>query len=97
MIPSLAFVHIPPSVTEAFRKSGLRTESTEPGISEEIISVLADSVPGGDSAFLQALTETEGLMAVFSGHDHRIDWYVSVSQGPTVLPQYSILRYGAGA
>ncbi|PVH92252.1 Metallo-dependent phosphatase [Periconia macrospinosa] len=73
-IPSLAFIHIPPSITEAFRKSGLRTEQTEPGLNDEIISVLADGIPGGDRAFLQALLETDGLMAVFSGHDHRIDW-----------------------
>ncbi|KAF1954634.1 Metallo-dependent phosphatase [Byssothecium circinans] len=79
VIPSLAFVHIPLSITEAFRKSGQRTETTEPGISEEIINVQADDIPGGDLNFLQALSETEGLIAAFSGHDHKIDWCMKYS------------------
>jgi hypothetical protein len=40
------------------------------------MAVQADNTPGGDHAFMQALVETEGLMAAFSGHCHRIDWYV---------------------
>ena len=29
---------------------------------------------GADIPFMTALVETEGLMAVFSGHDHGVDW-----------------------
>jgi hypothetical protein len=29
---------------------------------------------GADIPFMGALVETEGLMAVFSGHDHGMDW-----------------------
>ncbi|KAF2638236.1 Metallo-dependent phosphatase [Massarina eburnea CBS 473.64] len=84
IFPSLAFVHIPPSVTEAFRKSGLRTKTTEPGLNEEIISVQADNTPFGDLPFLSALLETEGLMATFSGHDHKIDWCMKFSSAKPV-------------
>ncbi|CAI6339854.1 unnamed protein product [Periconia digitata] len=88
-IPSLAFVHIPPSVTAAFQKSGLRTEATEPGLNEETINTQAEGIKGGDHKFLQALIDTEGLMAVFSGHDHRIDWCMKYSRThpiPTFQP-----------
>jgi len=30
----------------------------------------------GDKNFMQALVDTKGLIAVFSGHDHRNDWHV---------------------
>lgn len=78
-IPSLAFVHIPPSVTLKWQKSKQRTATTEPGLSKDIIGAQAENVPHADDAFMQALAETEGLMAVFSGHDHGIDWYLSSS------------------
>ncbi|KAF2677779.1 Metallo-dependent phosphatase [Lentithecium fluviatile CBS 122367] len=78
-LPSLAFVHIPPSVTVAFQQSGQRKPSTEPGLNEELIGAQANSVPDADGPFMQALVETEGLMAVFSGHDHGIDWCMKYS------------------
>jgi hypothetical protein len=35
-----------------------------------------DKYTGGDVPFMKALLESEGLKAVFSGHDHGDDWYV---------------------
>jgi hypothetical protein len=78
-IPSLAFVHIPPSITAAFQASGQRHSHTEPGLNEEILTAQADQTTGADLPFLQALVQTPGLMAVFSGHDHGVDWYVFLS------------------
>ena len=73
-VPSLVFVHIPPSVARAFQASGQRSSSTEPGLNEEVIGTQADENFNADTPFMQALADTEGLMAVFSGHDHGIDW-----------------------
>jgi hypothetical protein len=75
-IPSLAFVHIPPSIAAAFQTSGQRRTSTEPGLNVEILTAQADTVIGADFPFLQALAETDDMMAVFSGHDHGVDWYL---------------------
>lgn len=88
VVPSLAFVHIPVHATWSFqqKKAGGANPNTEPGIDEEIIGYQGDECDiagdnceytGRDSPFMKALVETEGLMAVFSGHDHGIDWCVS--------------------
>ncbi|KAF2030577.1 Metallo-dependent phosphatase [Setomelanomma holmii] len=79
VIPSLAFVHIPVQATRAFQKFGGFGESTTPGLNTEYIGH-EDDCPGSDcynhrdDKFMKALVETQGLMAVFSGHDHGIDW-----------------------
>ncbi|KAH7086629.1 Metallo-dependent phosphatase-like protein [Paraphoma chrysanthemicola] len=79
VIPSLAFVHIPVQAARAFQKSGGYGENTTPGLNTEIIGH-QDDCPGSDCynhrdySFMKALVETEGLMAVFSGHDHGVDW-----------------------
>jgi hypothetical protein len=75
IIPSLAFVHIPVQATRAFQKTRNPGENTEPGLNTEELSH-QDDCPGSDCynyrdwAFMEALAETQGLMAVFSGHDH---------------------------
>ncbi|KNG51866.1 Metallo-dependent phosphatase [Stemphylium lycopersici] len=82
MIPSMAFVHIPVSATKDFQEHG-HSRTKNPGINEETIGhqgVVCDDQGkgcdyiGADIPFMNALVETEGLMAVFSGHDHGIDW-----------------------
>ncbi|CAO2657985.1 Nn.00g072450.m01.CDS01 [Neocucurbitaria sp. VM-36] len=81
-IPSLAFVHIPVHAARAFQKDGCRTSGTEPGLDEELISHQGDicdsngdncNYNGADTSFMKALIDT-GVMAVFSGHDHGVDW-----------------------
>lgn len=84
-IPSLAFVHIPVDAFLAFQNSGVN-ENEEPGINEDIPlaqqGVASDqgssktvlTYNGQDSPFMKALLDTEGLIAVFSGHDHGNDW-----------------------
>lgn len=59
---------------------------TEPGINEDVplaqqgaaadqgSSETVYSYSGQDVPFMQALLDTEGLIAVFSGHDHGNDW-----------------------
>lgn len=83
VIPSLAFVHIPVHATYSFQQSGGLTAATEPGLNEELIGQQGDqcdssgnncSYHGADAPFMKALVEKEGLMAVFSGHDHGVDW-----------------------
>lgn len=77
-IPSLAFVHIPVQATRAFQKSGDRGDNTEPGINAEMIGHQddcdgTDCYNHRDYGFMKALVETQGLMAVFSGHDHGVE------------------------
>lgn len=85
MIPSLAFVHIPVDAFLAFQESGV-DKNTEPGINEDVplsqqglqsdqgSSDTVFNYGGQDIPFMQALLDTKGLMAVFSGHDHGNDW-----------------------
>ncbi|KAH6642834.1 Metallo-dependent phosphatase-like protein [Boeremia exigua] len=87
VIPSLAFVHIPPHATRAYQKNG-HNPKLAPGINEELIGHQGDvcdsnnkcNYAGTDTPFMQALVETEGLMGVFSGHDHGVDWCMKWSK-----------------
>ncbi|KAH7112463.1 Metallo-dependent phosphatase-like protein [Dendryphion nanum] len=80
-IPSLAFVHIPVQATRALQEKGVN-KATNPGLNQEIIGHQANTCDnqgnceynGNDSPFMKELLSTEGLKAVFSGHDHGIDW-----------------------
>lgn len=78
----MAFVHIPVHATFTFQQSGDRTDTTEPGLNQELIGEQGDicdstgnncASNGADTPFMKALAETEGLMAVFSGHDHSVE------------------------
>ena len=79
-IPSIAFVHIPVNAMLAFQQGpGVRPQY-EPGINDD--NPLAQQAQGSDDGsyggqdipFMQAMLETKGLMATFSGHDHGDDW-----------------------
>ncbi|KUI59177.1 putative inactive purple acid phosphatase 16 [Cytospora mali] len=84
-LPSLAFVHIPVDAFLAFQEEGVDA-NREPGInaddplaqqgvvSGEGSSKTVFTYNGQDVPFMQALLDTENLMAVFSGHDHGDDW-----------------------
>lgn len=69
-VPSLAFVHIPVSAMLDFQKHGVDPQR-EPGIDDDV--PLGSEGPD-DSSFVKALMRTEGLIAVFSGHDHGNDF-----------------------
>jgi hypothetical protein len=83
-IPSMAFVHIPISAALKLQTEGGLGSKTEPGLNEELVAAQGhgcDAVGnnckyqnGADSPFMNALVDTEGLMAVFSGHSHGIEW-----------------------
>jgi hypothetical protein len=77
-IPSLVFVHIPVQATRAFQRSRYG-ETTEPGIDADVIGHQGDCdgfdcYTHSDYSFMKALVETDGLMAVFSGHDHGVEY-----------------------
>ncbi|KAF1831167.1 Metallo-dependent phosphatase [Decorospora gaudefroyi] len=89
IIPSMAFVHIPVYATNDFQRKGGRSPTKNPGLNEEIIGKQGDvcdstgnncEYGGTDVPFMQALVETEGLMAVFSGHNHGVDWCMKWSK-----------------
>lgn len=85
-IPSLAFVHIPTYASYALQSAGV-DRYAEPGINDDYpLAPQAEgwcpdgrddgtcSYGGQDIPFMQAITSTQGLMAVFSGHDHGDTW-----------------------
>ncbi|KAK3346517.1 Metallo-dependent phosphatase-like protein [Lasiosphaeria hispida] len=86
LIPALAFVHIPINASLALQDRGV-DEHRQPGINDDVpLARQAQGwCPGGtdgggceyggqDGAFMEAVAGTEGLVAVFSGHDHGDSW-----------------------
>ncbi|OAQ89688.1 metallophosphoesterase [Purpureocillium lilacinum] len=89
VIPSLAFVHIPTNATN-FVQGEVRGDDNpgindETPVSQQAQYWCKDGTWGGkgnakcrwgeqDVPFIRALSGTEGLMAVFSGHDHGNTW-----------------------
>ncbi|KAF6825664.1 calcineurin-like phosphoesterase [Colletotrichum plurivorum] len=85
-ISSLAFVHIPPEASRAIQAKGIDS-SKQPGINQDNpLSQQAQgwcsdgsnkdscSYGGQDKPFMEAITGTPGVLAVFSGHDHGNSW-----------------------
>lgn len=52
---------------------GLNTEQVTP---QGVVCDSEDDCPytGADTPFMQALVDTEGLMGVFSGHNHGVEY-----------------------
>ncbi|KAI1100262.1 Metallo-dependent phosphatase-like protein [Jackrogersella minutella] len=76
-IPSLAFFHIPITATYEFQNSPGVDPSREPGNNGEKVwwqGRAYDGKTGHDVSFMTALSNTDGLLATFSGHDHDNDW-----------------------
>ncbi|KAI1746476.1 Metallo-dependent phosphatase-like protein [Xylaria castorea] len=76
-IPSLAFFHIPITAAYEFQEDPGVDPSREPGIDGEKVWWQGrgfDGKTGHDMAFMTALSDTDGLLATFSGHDHDNDW-----------------------
>ncbi|KAI6781898.1 uncharacterized protein J7T54_005108 [Emericellopsis cladophorae] len=87
MIPSLAFVHIPTNASRALQTESKVHPNYQPGIDDDYpLAPQAQgwcpdgvhdgtcSYGGQDTPFMQAITTTPGLMALFSGHDHGATW-----------------------
>ncbi|TPX19121.1 uncharacterized protein E0L32_011194 [Thyridium curvatum] len=85
-IPSLAFFHIPVYASLAAQNVGI-DKNRQPGINDDV--PLAPQAQGWcpdgtsnsncryggqDVPFMQALADTDGLLATFSGHDHGDTW-----------------------
>ncbi|WPH02356.1 Hypothetical protein R9X50_00521900 [Acrodontium crateriforme] len=69
-IPSLGFVHIPVSAMLAYQQSQGPQPHYEPGINDDVPLDQQKQ----DTPFMEALLDTPGMMALFSGHDHGNDW-----------------------
>jgi hypothetical protein len=102
-IPSLAFVHIPTNASLALQEAGVNPNQ-EPGVNDD--NPLAQQAQGWcsdgaddgscayggqDIPFMEALTTTPGLMAVFSGHDHGDTWCY---KWDTLLPGMNVTGNG---
>lgn len=76
-IPSLAFVHIPPTAFLTVQNQLLPRVGVEsqhlPGLNDDV-PLAAQGDGTQDVAFMQALVDTEGLHSVYSGHDHGDAW-----------------------
>lgn len=76
IIPSLAFFHIPSHAMLKYQQDGFDSQRT-PGINgEKVVSQgsMDTDYSGQDRRFMESLLNTTGLMATFSGHDHKNDW-----------------------
>jgi hypothetical protein len=79
VLPSLAFVHIPPTGFLQIQTSLLPNSGDKnvhfPGINDDVPVDSQGSGPGmEDEPFMNTLKGTAGLKAVFSGHDHGDSW-----------------------
>ncbi|KAI1110637.1 Metallo-dependent phosphatase-like protein [Nemania sp. NC0429] len=85
-IPSLAFFHIPITAAYEFQEDPGVDPSREPGIDGEKVWWQGrgyDGNTGHDVSFMSALSNTDGLLATFSGHDHDNDWCFKWKRTPT--------------
>ncbi|KAI0098660.1 Metallo-dependent phosphatase-like protein [Nemania sp. FL0031] len=86
IIPSLAFFHIPITAAYEFQEDPGVDPSREPGINGETVWWQGrgfDNKTGHDMSFMTALSNTDGLLATFSGHDHDNDWCYKWKSTPT--------------
>ena len=73
-------MHIPPHAARAYQDKG-RDPALAPGMNEELVGHQGNvcdlnnncNYSSADTPFMKALVETEGLMGVFSGHDHGVE------------------------
>jgi hypothetical protein len=76
-LPSLAFVHIPPTAFLAVQNTLLPNIGEEsahfPGLNDDV-PLAAEGDGTQDVPFMQALVDTPGLHSVYSGHDHGDAW-----------------------
>jgi len=76
-LPSLAFVHIPPTAFLTVQKNLLPNYGEEsahfPGLNDDV-PLAAEGDGTQDVPFMQALVDTPGLHSVYSGHDHGDAW-----------------------
>ena len=100
VIPSLAFVHIPTNASQALQTEAKVHRHLQPGINDDYMlaqqaqgwcadgSNDATCLYGGqDVPFMEAITSTPGLIALFSGHDHGDTWCY---KWDAVLPGMSV-------
>lgn len=60
------------AITDSVAKHGLRDPTTMPGIQYKELLDYQDDTRG--PPLMQALADTDGILGVFSGHDHATDW-----------------------
>jgi hypothetical protein len=76
-LPSLAFVHIPPTAFLTVQNNLLANAGEEsihfPGLNDDV-PLAAEGDGMQNVPFMQALVNTPGLHSVFSGHDHGDSW-----------------------
>jgi Calcineurin-like phosphoesterase len=74
IIPSLLFTHIPPSVMLSYQSSGTGPDPLhQPGLNDDV-PLDAQKSDAELLALIAEMSETRGLRATFSGHDHGNDW-----------------------
>ena len=77
-MPSLAFYHIPAHAMLVAQERGRLDPRRTPGANRERVNPQGTgdwTYDSQDVKFMEALLNTDGLIAGFSGHDHQNDWY----------------------
>jgi hypothetical protein len=86
-VPSLAFVHIPPTAFLTLQKKRFSKKGGKdvhfPGLNDDVPVANQGEGRWGrkDARFMQALRETGGLHSVYSGHDHGNSWCANWPEG----------------
>ncbi|KAL2067556.1 hypothetical protein VTL71DRAFT_1981 [Oculimacula yallundae] len=87
-IPSLAFVHIPPSAFLTVQNELLPNVGDAsvhfPGLNDDV-PLAAQGDGWQDVPFMQALVDTPGLHSVYSGHDHGDAWCANWPSGKDIV------------
>ncbi|CAG7986252.1 unnamed protein product [Penicillium olsonii] len=77
VVPSLAFYHIPAHAMLVAQERGRLDPRRTPGANRERVNPQGTgdwTYDSQDVKFMEALLNTDGLIAGFSGHDHQNDW-----------------------
>lgn len=95
-LPSLAFVHIPPTAFLTVQESTLPTLGEEsarfPGLNDDV-PLAAEGDGTQDLMFMNALSSTKGLHSIYSGHDHGDAWCGNWPGGNGTAPHLCFCKH----
>lgn len=99
VVPSLAFVHIPPTAFLTLQKARFPKKGGKdvhfPGLNDDVPVANQGEGRWGkkDARFMEALLETKGLHSVYSGHDHGNSWCGTWPRSEELGPKICFVKH----